>query len=639
MRIILTILFGALSLTSSAITQKELKANAQEAQRLRADDRYYCGEGEGTSHEEAVEKAKQDLIGSIASVVEGSFVIDMSQINEGQQLSSHSAMEAVVRSYSTGRTRNTRTLILEEEPRHRVLVYMTKASMDSVFAQRKDRAMDYIYGAVLAERKNYIHDALRGYYWALCLIKSMSDPASVKITVDMNGEADPQGILARPMIDWIPSKIDDILRQLKAEVAKVEENNVDLLFTYKDKPVTVDFTFNDGLGYGSPQTARNGVTSISLRSAFTAEDIPLKFEYEYLGRAQTTDEELRQVTKLFKGTPFKDAYVTVKRGKKKEMKQAEQVFTATIEQATQLTNAVADKKVTKPYAETVARVAEAIKAGNYASAQDAFTPEGYAMLDTLMHYGKAEVLAVPDLKCYPMLDKTICRSVPMKFTFQGGKRAFTENINFTFNADGKIESLAFSIDNAMREDIFSDRHREAWGDTICIQLANFIENYQTAFALKRIDFIESIFSDDAVIITGHVAKRTGKKDVEQMKGAIGGQQFVTYTTQNKTQYMERLRKCFKSNEFINLNFSDNIVGRLRKNDDRFGINMKQEYYSSSYGDVGYLFLAVDMREVNQPTIFIRTWQPERDPHYAHPKTKVPEDDPAYGLITLGTFKF
>jgi hypothetical protein len=40
----------------------------------------------------------------------------------------------------------------------------------------------------------------------------------------------------------------------------------------------------------------------------------------------------------------------------------------------------------------------------------------------------------------------------------------------------------------------------------------------------------------------------------------------------------------------------------------YGISMRQNYSSSSYGDEGYLFLLVDFNE-KYPQIYVRSWQP------------------------------
>ena len=66
----------------------------------------------------------------------------------------------------------------------------------------------------------------------------------------------------------------------------------------------------------------------------------------------------------------------------------------------------------------------------------------------------------------------------------------------------------------------------------------------------------------------------------------------------------------------------------------YGIQIHQDYCSSSYGDTGYLFLLVDINNPKQPTIFVRTWQPNRDPRLHADYGK---DDPEYGIYGIGDF--
>ena len=90
-------------------------------------------------------------------------------------------------------------------------------------------------------------------------------------------------------------------------------------------------------------------------------------------------------------------------------------------------------------------------------------------------------------------------------------------------------------------------------------------------------------------------------------------QHVKYTRQTKEQYMKNLKRCFDSNEYINIRFADNIV-RKSKSPNIYGIQIKQDYYSSSYGDTGYLFLLIDFKDPEAPLIHVRTWQPDNDPN-------------------------
>lgn len=47
----------------------------------------------------------------------------------------------------------------------------------------------------------------------------------------------------------------------------------------------------------------------------------------------------------------------------------------------------------------------------------------------------------------------------------------------------------------------------------------------------------------------------------------------------------------------------------------YAIQIAQDYYSSSYGDKGYLFLMVDINDPENPIIKVRTWQPDKDPNF------------------------
>ena len=46
-------------------------------------------------------------------------------------------------------------------------------------------------------------------------------------------------------------------------------------------------------------------------------------------------------------------------------------------------------------------------------------------------------------------------------------------------------------------------------------------------------------------------------------------------------------------------------------EDIFGVRLLQEYHSTTYGDIGYLFLMVDLRDTQRPVIHVRAWQPDK----------------------------
>ena len=123
------------------------------------------------------------------------------------------------------------------------------------------------------------------------------------------------------------------------------------------------------------------------------------------------------------------------------------------------------------------------------------------------------------------------------------------------------------------------------------------------------DYLGQIFSDDALIIVGSVVKKPTALDKQVV--FLNDKQ-VEYNRYTKAEYMQNLERCFKRNEFINLRFTENDIKKVSGDKEVYGIQIKQDYFSSTYGDSGYLFLAVDLEIADEPVIHVRTWQPERD---------------------------
>ncbi len=144
-----------------------------------------------------------------------------------------------------------------------------------------------------------------------------------------------------------------------------------------------------------------------------------------------------------------------------------------------------------------------------------------------------------------------------------------------------------------------------YSETTKLALINFMENYKTAFAMKRLDYINSIFADDAVIIVGRVLHKTNMVDLGQKR--INDE--IEYARFSKGEYLARLARQFESKEWINLKFS-NTKFRKSAQGEIYSIQLLQDYSSDNYGDHGYLFLLIDCSNPDQPKIKVRTWQPE-----------------------------
>jgi hypothetical protein len=216
-----------------------------------------------------------------------------------------------------------------------------------------------------------------------------------------------------------------------------------------------------------------------------------------------------------------------------------------------------------------------------------------------------KILKYSPLKYFQFGDQVIARSIPMSFNFKTNNRMFIEDVVFYFDKNNKISNLTFGLGEKAVDDIASN---EKWSETVRMQLINFMENYKTAYALKRIDYIEKIFSDDALIIVGRITKINSSPENRYLNNSI-----LKYNKVSKAQYLKNLKYSFASNEFINLKLTDNTVKQSGKSSNVYGIQIKQDYFSSSYGDTGYLFLLIDFTDSLAPQIHVRTWQPEKNP--------------------------
>ena len=265
----------------------------------------------------------------------------------------------------------------------------------------------------------------------------------------------------------------------------------------------------------------------------------------------------------------------------------------------------------KPYKDILNKVVSSIRKHGYDDIRDCFSEDGWEMFTRLVKYGNARILNTSNCTFTQLRDNVIARSIQMSFSFKRGlRKEFVEDVVFTFDKDKKIDCVAFGLDRKAKQDIM---RRGTWSPIARQTIMQFLETYKTAYALKRLEYLKTIFDDDAVIIVGHVAEKM-VRDNRSKDGAMSfrNQKIVRRVQYSKDQYMKHLEACFRSNEFVNIRFANNDV-RKAKNGEEYGIQIKQDYYSTNYGDQGYLYLQVDLEEPDKPIIKVRTWQPEPDP--------------------------
>lgn len=582
-----------------------LVVDAQSIEKIKADPTYLNGEGWGESLTGADNSALADLISKISVVIDGKITDEQSEKSTDGKFDTQTYFKSVVNTYTQSTLNNTERIIISNEPDAHVFRFVKRSEVARIFEARKNKVLDMVRHAFIAEGKGKIDDALRYYYWSYCLLKSIPNSNELKHT-DTAGD--------HLLTTWIPIQMNAIFDEIKISKAQTNGNNLDLQICYKGKPVSsFDYTYFNGADWSNIYSARDGRGIVELRPGTSIDNLQVKCEYEYSGETHI-DKELESVMNVVKSSFLRKAYIKVGGSASTSATPATESSDVTSFTSQASSGASANKIQTisdaTDYSIVIRKVVEAIKLNNYESVSSLFTQNGFEMFQQLLQYGNARILSSDTCTFLPMGEGVVCRSIPMAFSFKNNNRKFVENVTFTFDKNKKIECVAFALEEKAAKDILD---KGFWTEQARMILVSFLENYKTAYALKRLDYIRDIFDDNAVIRIGAITNRISNPAMEN--SLYKQNKYVKITQYSKDQYLKNLEHCFASNEFINIRFANNDVLKAGKGGEVYGIQIKQDYYSTNYGDTGYLFLMVDINDPKNPIIKVRTWQPERDPDF------------------------
>ena len=144
-------------------------------------------------------------------------------------------------------------------------------------------------------------------------------------------------------------------------------------------------------------------------------------------------------------------------------------------------------------------------------------------------------------------------------------------------------------------------------------VVDFVENFRTAFNRRDIDFIESVFSEDALIIVGGRASQASQLQRRGDGLTLNSPEF-DLNVRSREAYIAGLRRVFnyRTNPHLNVRFDNIVVTRDESNPNMYGVTLRQNWHSTTFNSEGWLFLMIDYSDENNPLIWVRTWQPLRD---------------------------
>lgn len=575
-----------LTLALCIIITMALTVTAQGVDGIKRNSSYLYGEGGGVTLQAAKEAALADLIQKISVTVHSDFTSKERELNQDGNVTSDAEYQSIIRSYSTATLTNVKTIVLKPEPDASVFLYIAKSEIDRIFESRVAKAKEFVGNADEALKNGQIDDALRYYYWSYCLVKSLRYPNEAKIFVD--GQE-------RSLLAWLPTRIDDVMGKVKVQSRRTADNTYEITATYDGRPVrSMDYTYFDGVDNRPVYSILDGKGLVELRPGMAMDAVQLKLEYEFRGLSRN-DSEVEAVVGAMKPAVYRRAYHRVALdGAASPAESTSTDVNGSMQSPLALTDmGTLGTAVMKP-------VMQALRSGSIEQCRKKFTAEGWEEFSKLMGYGKVTLMDDIHLDYFADGDCVVCRGLPVSCRFNRG-RVFNEKLSFYIDSNTKqITHVAMGLGREAMNDVVLG-HLD-WSEKSRTRIVGFLEDYRTAYATKNLEYLDKVFDDNAVIVLG---KRLQVAPQLNKEGYMNNHR-VQFTQLTKREFLRNLRRQFQSKDYINLHFSQNRIYQLQKGVERYGIEIKQDYYSSNYGDTGYLTLIFDLTNPDQPVIHVRT---------------------------------
>ena len=591
-------------------------------------DIYYWGEGKAATREKASNLALADLVSKISVNVQSSY---QSQDDWGTGQQATEKVRNVINTYSAATLENVKLITIQDNDEATILFYyIEKKEVEKIFDERLklvysnlnliENSEDEFQNKNSLLKQNNIGDVLKYYSWSLILLKSMPNGLKqIKHTKDTN----------QPKINlysFIKQKLQEVMNKIEIQVAnfsKTEDfDKYELKFLYNKQPIS-NIGFKYKLRDGSLSNKNNCIDGLGMIEFGGVERLSkvINIHIEYLYKdVAIRDAVYQDLSNIFE-LPLNNYRRTIEINENVVSKLANNVVNSIVYKfdnapliEKKIETELKQNNITTENAKTVSKqqvenlqqqfntILQQIQKKDYQSIEKYCTPESWQEFQKIIKSGNAAIFSPKNqqINIDTFEDKLIVRPIKVQFKFNNNKRVFNENLIFTFNKDNKIERIHIGLNDvaiaSIMENPYTYKEKQL--------LINAMETYKTAYFLKDINFLRALFDENAYIILGKVLKKDDKiKDQKQT---------VKLIQQNKKDYLDGLERVFKTNEYVNIEFEKSLTQKVKENSTIYGINIKQNYYSASYGDQGYLLLIMDLKDFQKPNIKVRVWQPFTD---------------------------
>ena len=572
--------------------------SAQDIDAIKNNPSYIWGQGVGDNLQTADDNAVKDLISQISVNIDNQVETSISNEQSGGEARSLVSTSGNLRVSSSVSLSNCKRIVSEEDNYVIVLRYVAKKEIDRMFDARKTKIDDLIAAGERAEELNKVGDALRNYYWALKMTISIPEEHRARMRAE-------GGML---LTTELRERIANILDSVQVSVKKVEKeedaNSVELTFNYKGNAVTsLDYQYFDGFDWLTAGV-KDGVALAEVPADNKKMLVRIEYEYRKLWKSDPMVNALLEQLPSRLPYPQAEKRVNLEQIKAVEAEPLKGTNAKAVAKEMSVdTLTECNKKEVFNQAEVVAPLIKAIETRKYDDVKALCSENGWKWFEKLIKYGNAKIIERNELQISAFANGYLVRGIKAAFSFKRNNKTFVEDLVF-YIKDEQIDGINFGLEKSALEDIM--RHG-MWDPNSRLVLVNFLENYKTAYALERLDYLNAVFSDDALIIVGNKIPQPKVSEITAVD-----QESYEHNKLTKSQYMKQLERVFAKQEYVNIQFEDAAVKKTNRNSERYEIVIKQNYYSATYADKGYLYLLADIDNPEQPVIHVRVWDEDRN---------------------------
>jgi hypothetical protein len=191
---------------------------------------------------------------------------------------------------------------------------------------------------------------------------------------------------------------------------------------------------------------------------------------------------------------------------------------------------------------------------------------------------------------------------------EDGNKQQERELVLVVNPSYKIQELRFAIGFERYREIINgsenvlDTERRK-------RIIAYLEHFRTAYNRKDAEYLRQQFSDEALIIVGSRV-RSASNEIQRKRYQLKqNSDEYKLTKLSKSEYIDHLeQKIFKLNANLDVQFKDIKILSHPDYPEIYGVNLYQEWNSSTYSDTGYLYIIIDFENDSQPLIHVRAWQ-------------------------------